>query len=367
MSTSPVERVSSPPGMLLLVESYDEIAPCLKVLTQALSAGRPVRIIVVFNANLHKFFTVLNERRLDGAVSVSLIPRTVGRSVCSVFRQRSELRRLWRDDLHAVRDSDVVFFTRYSNPATHVLLRRLAACNRLTLMAVFDLAAQIRPFRFPVTLNEVLFWGHRRLTYGRPPQLIRYSGKLYEYIPDRFISKHVDIVSSAAETAEFAADVDLRDVDVFGANQFRLIYFDQPLDQSGRVTSEEFRTKLTRVFEVIGAVFEPHEVGIKYHPMLGSTEGVATGTVIEDHVPAEMLYDDGVQFYVSFSSGSIARARNGVVISLLDLMTFRDDEAKHTIKSRLVERAVSEVCFPGTFEELAALLRGRPESGSKAV
>ncbi|MGH9341677.1 MAG: hypothetical protein ACRD1R_19345, partial [Acidobacteriota bacterium] len=133
--------------------------------------------------------------------------------------------------------------------------------------------------------------------------------------------------------------------------------FDQPLVLTGRVHEAEFREDIAAIFGVIKEYVPESKVGLKYHPGMHSDEKyIDYGRVLPKHLPGEAFYSSGVKLYVSFSSGAITRAKSGTILSLLDLIRFKDEEAKEYIRERLISRSQSPILFPKDLGELREIL-----------
>jgi hypothetical protein len=357
---------------LIFSESYDEIKLCLFIAKSKLSKGYKVTIIVCLNEDLHTFFKEVNEKvfksRLnliifkfinDEKYSGGIIGEFFQR-IIKVIGKKKSLKTFHQKYFSTVRNSEVYFFTRYCNPYDYYFLNRLYKRNSLILINVFDFSENISTYT-PKSIRVFLRYCILKFIYGFNMSFIRLPHGNFEYIPDKFIQTSVKTLISADEGERWLNDFNLNEFNVFKTGNFKVIYFDQPLVEAKRVEKDEFDSKLKEIFNIILKYFPESDVGIKYHPMWQSDKSIiSAGQEIEDFIPGELLCNDRVNVYIGFSSGAIARIEKGLVVSLIDLMTFKDKGAKEFIKARLLRRARSKIMFPKTTSEFERILQNIP-------
>jgi len=198
-----------------------------------------------------------------------------------------------------------------------------------------------------------------KLIYGCDIALgkLRYT-KGFAYIPDRFMEKKVDTVINNEKRNELMKGFDLSQFRIFDTGNYSVIYFDQPLVDSGRISdAHTYQRELNEIFAVIGKHFKDEEIAHKYHPnSSGNKVMVSIGRVLPDFIPAEFCYDDKVKIYLSTVSCSIANVEKGIAISLANLITFQSDELREQLKETLIRRSRSKILFPKSLDELEEIL-----------
>ena len=60
--------------------------------------------------------------------------------------------------------------------------------------------------------------------------------------------------------------------------------------------------------------------------------------------------------YLSFSSGSICNVKEGLVVSMIDLITYKTDEIRKKIKSATLKKSHTKILFPKSFDEFEKLI-----------
>ena len=80
------------------------------------------------------------------------------------------------------------------------------------------------------------------------------------------------------------------------------------------------------------------------------------GAELPIYIPAEFLYSDRVQLYLGISSSAIANVRGGQAISLLELISFKDESVRERFKQRLVQTSRTKILFPSSLDELERMI-----------
>lgn len=357
------------PETVLLCEAYGEVKSCLHVARESIKRERQVTVAVFENGDLFRFFREVNDRAFGGDLKLVFCGsperktaksrglRRLFQHLLEPARVRSYYRKFLARYFTPLTGAEVYFFTRYFNPYTYYLLKRLHKTNRLVFMSVIDYGDSLKVHQ-PRSVTEFLSLAKLKLGYGTGIQVADLPHSRFSLIPEKLIRDSVDEVISLKETGEILDGFKWDELKMVDSSRFRVIYFDQPLIKSGRVPSAEgFQRELNAVFSVLGRHFSAGEIAIKYHPLHGSDKSAITaGTVLEDYIPAELLYHPNIRLYLSFSSGSLANVEQGLAVSLLELVSFRDSTAREFIKETLVQRSRTRILFPKSLEELEDII-----------
>ncbi len=217
-------------------------------------------------------------------------------------------------------------------------------------------AVQVRPS----TPKNVADWARLallKMIYGRDittGELPKYGG--IPYIPDRFMKQYVARVISWEEKTEMMAGFDLSQFKLFDVGDYDVIYFDHEISPD-LVPRDTLKGKLTEVFRILARYFPENRIARKYHPHHNSDKAmITTGIILEDSIPAELLYSDKVKMYLGFWSTSLANVENGLVVSLIDLVPFSNNKLKNYLKGTLKQRQRSKILFPQSVDEFERIL-----------
>lgn len=363
--------------IIIFCECYVQYKYALQLATQNYH-DRSVTIIIPLDNKLVKFLNGVNERVFHSELNIIYIvafqssrakAKGINRllSVLSdIIKERRYLENVWRKHFAELAGRDVYFFSRGFNGLTYYLLRKLIKRNRIVYVALESLALYHWMQYTPRNITELTSLVISRLIYGRNitlGQLPYHKGFLF--MPDKFIGE-VDRIMSQAEVINMVKGFDLSQFKVPTTNSCSVIFLDQPLVGGGYISdADAYRRELTSILNILSKYYTKNEIGIKYHPEYdgdGSLENV--GDILPSFIPAELLYNNNIKLYLTVMSWSIAYAENGLVVSLVDLITFKDDEVKHKLKEAFVEISKSSkpsVLFPKTLDEFEQILIGSKE------
>ncbi len=352
-------------GIVLLCESYDELPSCFQILEKVFASKEQIgfiRIVVFSCEDLFDFFVHLNkENGWQAEISfVPLFPRVpfVAKSLKSwveVIKNAYEERRFYRkyfsDIALGISEAQVYAFTRFINPSTQLFLLGMKDNNAIILRQVIDFEGISEVF-IPNKMSELIKLIRQKMIFGMGYSFIHAPHRIMEYISSKFIHQCVGTYITTLEEEFIMKEYDITNINYWKSQDFKVVYYDQPIVQSGRVSAEEFAKCLEDVFNVLKDHFNTEDVAVKYHPGMHSENIIDFGYEVPRYVPGELLYSKELKIYISFSSGAITRIKDGVVISLLDMIEFKDDTAKSYIRQRLLERCSTDILLPKNKDEL---------------
>ena len=173
------------------------------------------------------------------------------------------------------------------------------------------------------------------------------------YIPDSFMKNHVYKIISQEESKKLLENFDYNQFNVFDVHNYKIIYFDQKyFYRDDMVDPEKFEKEINLIFNILGKYYTDEKIAIKYHPgYLSDKNMIKTGSVLENYIPAEFLYSDNVKMYLSFSSGSIGNVKQGLVVSLIDLITYKTEIIREEVRGALLRKSYSNILFPQSLED----------------
>ena len=355
--------------VLMFCESYDEITSCLYIAKCHSKQKHSITIAVPGNHDLYRFLDEVNERVFHNCINLLSfdlfnlekpnggVIRKAFHYINQMIKEKRYYALIYKKRFFSFFGAQVYFFTRYLNPYDFYFLNRLYKRNNLTLMQVRTGIGNNLSKYPPHNIRDLLKLVRLKYVFGGGMIFASVPHRVFEYISDRFVEKRVKRIIDIERGERLLQAIDYNRFRVFDDRIYSVIYFDQPLDRSKRVDVEVFKGEIDRIFKVISKYFPSNEVAIKYHPTLhGNKTLIKYGTVLEDYIPAELLYDDKVKMYLSFSSGAIANVEKGLAVSLIDLISFKDNEVKKSIKERLVQRCHSKILFPQSLDELERII-----------
>ena len=338
----------------------------------------PMTLVIPDNHDLFKYYQAINEKVFHNTINLIYVDTYHSKSakaglinkilniVPNIIRKRRHLKEIYNKYLAELEGYEVFFYSRsFCGPLLY-LLKKLSKRN--TLVYIDTSTPDWNPMLkyTPTNIIHLVSLIIGKLTYGRDISL----GKLphvkgFLYIPDRFIRKQVDRVISREEINEMTKDFDLSRFRVFDAANHSVIYFDQPVVETGWVTDQDtYRRELTQIFDILSKHFPEKEIARKYRPNFPSDKTlIKVGDVLPDFIPAEFLYNDNVKMYLVVGSTSVAKLEKGLAVSVLNLVTFDSDKLKEHVRKGLIELSHSEILFPQSLDEFEQILIDLTEKG----
>ncbi len=330
-----------------------------------------VTIVIPMLYNLFKFFEVVNEKVFHNRIKLIYIApfqtrwakvKGVSRIPClllDIIKERHYLREIWDKYFVGLVECEVYFLSRGFNGCTFYLLKRLIKRNRLVYVSLDSFSPSHWEQYTPKSISELASLTISKLVYGREimlGQLPYFKGFLF--MPDKFINKKVDRIIGQAEIDEMMKEFDLSQFRVFNIDSYSVIYFDQPLVGVGYISDGNiYQQELSSVFNILGKYYPKEEIAIKYHPEFDGDRGLTEGgSILPSFIPAELLYNDKVKIYLGVTSMSISNVERGLVVSLIDLITFKSEEIKDKLRDDLIQVSKSEILFPKTLDEFERIL-----------
>lgn len=356
--------------VVISVDAYPRIRNALYAVTQNYPKY-PVTILIAGNSDLLKFFSVINEKLFNSELNLEYFDlfqtapeRVTARGLKripyilrDIVRERRYMKELYNKHLKRFNDADVYLFNR--GYIDFYLARRLRKRNRLVYISSYPTAVTPEQYN-PTGLADIVKLVIANLVYGRGIALGRLPhSKGHPHMSDRFLKKEIDAVIPDEKRDEMMNDLDMSRFRVFDVARYSVIYFPQSLIETDYIVDKDtYRREVGEIFGIISKYYPENEIASKYHPGYPEAEKtvVKTGDVLPDYIPAEFLYNDGVKMYLGAFSSAIANVEQGLVVSIMDLISFKSNEMKETIKKILVDMSRSEILFPKSLEEFEKIL-----------
>ncbi|MFH1624218.1 MAG: hypothetical protein ABID54_03570 [Pseudomonadota bacterium] len=358
--------------IVIFADAYPRIKNALYIATHNYPK-RPITIVILGNPDLFKVFNAINEKLFHNALKLIYFelfhpdPRRAKASglnkifyvLSDIVRERRFLKETFDKYLAEVEGCEVFFFDR--GFVQFSLMKRLSKRNRLVYISSYP--TQVTPSQYtPTNIVDLARLIIFKLTYGRGIAL----GKLphikgFPHMSDKFLEKEVDRVIDGEERDEIMKDFDISQFKIFDVGKYSVLYFPQSLLESDDIANKDtYRREMADIFSVISKYFPENEVACKYHPGYHESEKtvVKTGDVLPDFIPAELVYNDNVKMYLGVFSSAIANVEKGLAVSLMYLISFKDDAIREQLKGILVRMSHSEILFPKSLDEFEEILIG---------
>ena len=370
--------------VVIFCESYPQIENALYVATHHCH-NHPITLVITGNSDLFKFFQVINERVFRSTTRRVYSTNVVyfenyqgqiakaGSKIQKAFhllpdivKERRHLKGIFDKHFAKLTGAQVFFFGKCSNPGTFYLLKKLGKTNSLVYMPESAYDALTIEKAAPTNITELVNLARFKLVYGHDIVMVNFPYmRGVPCMPEKFFSKNVDKVISREERDSMLKDFDLSRFKVFDVGDYSVMYFHEDLDRLGYVSdTETFKRELTRVLDILGKHFPANKVARKYHPNSGGTKTmIQFGDVLPDFIPAEFLFNEKVKMYLGLCSRALANVEKGLPVSLMDLVTFRNDRTRDELKKILIQWSRSEILFPKSLGEFERILTDLGKQG----
>jgi hypothetical protein len=140
----------------------------------------------------------------------------------------------------------------------------------------------------------------------------------------------------------------------------QVIYFDKDVVKDGLCDDLQFQSEIEQIFQIISEFVPNEKIGRKYKPNRTTAynrERLKIGKVIPDHIPAELLYNENIDYYFGITSIALANIEIGNVISLAYLITFIDPKMREgSVQNQEKRKKGKKIYYPKTLDELRTLL-----------
>jgi len=354
--------------IVICANSYLQYKSALYIATHNYQK-RPITILIPGNPDLFKFFNLINEKSFHNALKLIYFepfhpdPRRARASglnkvvyvLSDIIRERRYLKEAFQKYLCGIEGCELYFLDR--GPMQFSLAKKLSNRNRLVYISPYD--TQVAPRQYaPTNINYLARLIIFKLTYGCGIALgkLPHRAEVFPHMSARFLEKEFRRVIDGEERDEMMKGFELSQFKVLDVSRYRVIYFfDDASDYSG--SEDAFRKELACIFDTLRKYFPESAIAYKYHPGY-RREGALTeiGDVLPDFIPAELLYDDNVKMYFGTCSAAMSNVEKGLVVSILDLISFKNSEIRERLKEILINMSRSEVLFPKSLDELEEIL-----------
>ncbi|MBA7697385.1 hypothetical protein ES703_106050 [subsurface metagenome] len=356
--------------IVILCESYASIAYVLYRLTVE-NRDVPATIFIPTLKDLYHLFQVINEKVFNNSLELIYYPpykqrwaekkgiKSLLYIIPDILGERRHLKQFYNRYFARLENADIMFPSPgYSGAKIHVL-EKLAKKNRLIFL---DPGPPYMASYVPWNPREIVLLLIYKIVYGINVRLGKFPpdnpwSKGFPLITDSFMKNSVDSVIDWSNRDEIMADFAWEKFRVFDTGDHKVIYFHQDLIGRYVPDRDTFSRELNSIFDIVLRYFSEKEIARKYHPGHEFNKDVIkVGEELPVYIPAEFLYNKKVQIYLGISSNAIVSVRGGQAISLIDLISFKDDNIKERFKERLIRTSRSEILFPASLEELEKMI-----------
>jgi len=354
--------------VVIFCQSYTQIKATL-YLMKHYCHRHSVTLVILGHQNLFKYFETVNKKLSYNQISIIYIARyqkhiartnniinNLSYLLPDLIGERRHLRDTYTRYFAELSGAQIHFFSQYFADYIYYLLKRLSKSNRL--VHIPDPAADLllKDSAVPTNIIDLARLAIMKLVFGWDLVMSKHLGNWFPYIPDKFFQKKAIEVIRRDKRDEMLREIDLSKFQVFNVNDYDVIYFCQNALMI-RQSRETFKRELAEIFRIICKYFPENKIAVKYHPRGNSDKTIINaGDVLEDFIPAECLYSENVKMYLTPYSTSIANVERGLAVSLIDLISVKNEKVRQNAKERLLEISNTEILFPKSLDEFEMIV-----------
>ncbi|MFC2070309.1 hypothetical protein ACFLTB_03965 [Chloroflexota bacterium] len=358
--------------VVIVTDAYPRIRNAMYIAMQNYHTY-PVNILIHGNNDLLNFFKLANKKLFNNEINLIFFDyfltdpiRVTAKGLKKIFyilpdmlREKRYLREVYKKYFSQFEGCEVYVLSR--GYMDFYVAKKLRRKNRIVYISSYP--TEVTPVQYtPASIIDIIKLIIAKLVYGGGITL----GKLphrkgFPHISDGFMKKEIDVVISDAERDEMMKDFILHKIKLFDVANYSVMYFPQSLMDSEYIGDKAtYRREIVEIFGIISKYFPENEIASKYHPGYPESEKtiVRIGDILPDYIPAEFLYDDSIKMYLGAISSAISNVENGLVVSIMDLISLKSDEDRKALKQILVDMSHSEILFPKSLDELEEILIG---------
>ena len=281
-----------------------------------------------------------------------------------IIRERRHLKGIFDKYFAEIEGCQIFFAARAFDGYLIYLLKKLSRKNSLVFIRTSRPDIPDMRKYTPTNIWDLAKLIILKLTYGYDTtigKLDYYKGFLY--MPDKFLEKVVDRFIDRLDMEEMMKGFDLSQFRIFDVGNYSVIYFDQPVPESGHITDRDtYRRELTQIFDIVSKYFPEKEIALKYSPNRDNDMTmIKAGDILPAFIPAEFLYSEKTKIYLGLFTAALANVEKGLAVSLLDLVSFDSDTTREQVRGLLMALRRSEILFPKSLTEFERILIGLKE------
>jgi len=279
-----------------------------------------------------------------------------------IINEKRYLRAIYDRHFAELTSAQVYFFARDFTDYVFYILKKLSKTNKLIFMPAP--VQDVLPIRTsaPTSIFDLARLLVMKSVFGHDITLGDIDERIFTKVPrmpDKFINEKVDRVISKEERNKMMKDFDLAQFKIFDVSKYSVIYFDNISITGNLAYNNILGRELTNIFNIVTKYFPGDTIARKYKPSRDTAKSkalVKVGDILEDFIPAELLYDKNVKVYLGITSGSLANVEKGLAVSLAYLVSFRDNRRRDELLRQMIQQSRSEILFPKSLDEFEKIL-----------
>jgi hypothetical protein len=353
--------------VVIFCGSYGQINYALQLI-QKHRLDSSFMVVISDYPDLFQFFQIINEKVFQNVLNLVYLEeykkrRTRGKNKVTkllgafpdIICEKRYLKKLFTKHFANVSNNQIFFISPGYSGITFYMIKKLRFRNSLIYISPPPPYLEEYIPRNPKDLAKLII---SKIIYGSGLAASKISAsKGFPCVSERYIKNNTQLTINA-EQEGLMEGFDLSKFRVFDTGNYDIVYFDDNLIGNGYINdSVIFKRELTAIFNIITKYFPENKIAYKYHPGYSGDETIInTGTKLPSFIPAELLYNEKTQLYLSTFSWSIAHIEKGLAVSIANLITLKDNSIKEKMTQILINESKSKILFPKSLDEFEQII-----------
>jgi len=275
--------------------------------------------------------------------------------IIDIIGERVYLKTLYKKYFSNVINTKVFFFSRHYTGYLFYFINKLSYKNKIIYIP--DPAADLLPTKtsYIESVNNIIKIIVFKIIFGRKIITVKFMEEFIPSMSTNYIKKITSRMISRKERDRMLVLLDKREFAIYNEFNYDVLYFGHNA-KNIRSSRSEWEKILNDIFNILKKYYPEKKIRIKLHPARESDISINVGILVDKYIPAEFLYNRKVKVYITPYSRSLSNLKNGLTISLIDLIPTNNLQYKSKIKERFKKMSYLDHYFPETLDEFENIL-----------
>lgn len=353
--------------ILIFCQAYTQIKVSLCIISKNIE-NSSIIVIIPSIYNLYKFFVLLNKRSLDNKINVLYIERyntekPIKRNIwylifflSHLLKEKKYLNTFYNTHLRKYNNTTLYFFSRHFTDYSFSFIDKLKLKN--DLIYIPDKAADLLPedSSYPNNIYEFMRLLICKIIYTKNAVLIDVVGEKVISISSKYLDRYTFRRISRKKRDIIIESLNMNQFKLFNKAQYDVLYLGHNA-LNIRSSKKEWEKTLMAIYDVLRKYIPENKIASKMHPGRINDISVNMGKELDPCIPAEFLFNENIKIYITPYSSSISTLKNGIVISLIDMIPTNNYELRSKYKERFKAMGLIDYYFPSSVNDFEGLLK----------
>jgi hypothetical protein len=137
---------------------------------------------------------------------------------------------------------------------------------------------------------------------------------------------------------------------------YKCLYLHEDLKEYGYV-DDTYNAEIENLLGIVKEYISENSLAVKYHPASSKcNRNLSVKNELCHYIPAEFYFNNNVEVYISVGSTALTNVTKGTAISLINLITFKEQRYKDIFVNYLDTLKQTNILFPKSVDEFRNML-----------